>query len=154
MTLLNFYPIIFIAIFRGALMLVCRFCLPWTAFSASGCFMEKRKKKKKKLNCWKIVQVENKVNQTRPWKCLLLTAYSLSQNIVLTNVKVKQILMTHYMTSIKSFKQHLRSQISLTCTFLHLFISHTHSLKETNMIITQKSLSNTQLHLSTLLSET
>lgn len=105
MTLLNFFPIIFIAIFREALTLVCRF-LPWTAFSASGCFTEK---KRKNLNCWKIVQVENKLNQTRPWKCLLLTAYSLSQNIALSNMDVKQILMIHYMTSIQSFKEHRRS---------------------------------------------
>lgn len=68
MTTLNFIPIIFIAIFRGALMLVCRFCLCRTAFSASGCFL---KEKKKKLNCWKMVQVVN--FPTQPWECLLLT---------------------------------------------------------------------------------
>lgn len=44
MTTLNFIPIIFIAIFRGALMLVCRFCLCRTAFSASGCFLKEKKK--------------------------------------------------------------------------------------------------------------
>lgn len=101
MTTLNFIPIIFIAIFRGALMLVCRFCLCRTAFSASGCFL---KEKKKKLNCWKIVQVVN--FPTRPWECLLLTIYSLSQNIVLTNGEEKQIKINR-MTSVKSFKQHL-----------------------------------------------
>lgn len=100
MTTLNFIPIIFIAIFRGALMLVCRFCLCRTAFSASGCFL-KEKKKTQLLENGTSGEFSNSA-----LRMFIAYYYSLSQNIVLTNGEEKQIKINR-MTSVKSFKQHL-----------------------------------------------